>query len=62
MTWPRRSHVLNANAQVGRLSSCRAKRQREEIGSDYYRGGMVVERAAHIHPALYFKGLLDLVP
>jgi glycine/D-amino acid oxidase-like deaminating enzyme len=36
-------------------------RQREEIGSDYYRGGMVVARAAHIHPALYFKGLLGLV-
>jgi glycine/D-amino acid oxidase-like deaminating enzyme len=36
------------------------ERQREEIGSDYYRGGMVVTRAAQIHPALYFKGLLDL--
>ena len=35
-------------------------RQREEIGSDYYRGGMVVGRAAHLHPSLYFKGLLDL--
>ena len=36
------------------------ERQREEIGSDYYRGGMVVGRAAHLHPALFFKGLLDL--
>jgi glycine/D-amino acid oxidase-like deaminating enzyme len=36
------------------------ERQREEIGSDYYRGGMVVGRAAHIHPALFFKGLLGL--
>lgn len=35
--------------------------QRAEIGSDYYRGGMVVGRAAHIHPALYYKGLLGLV-
>ncbi len=34
--------------------------QRAEIGSDYYRGGMVIERGAHLHPALYFKGLLDL--
>ncbi len=34
-------------------------RQREEIGSDYYRGGMVTQRAAHLHPALYFKGLLN---
>jgi len=37
------------------------ERQRDEIGSDYYLGGMVVERAAHLHPALYYKGLLDLV-
>ena len=36
------------------------ERQREEVGSDYYRGGMVVGRAAHIHPALFFKGLLEL--
>jgi glycine/D-amino acid oxidase-like deaminating enzyme len=36
------------------------ERQREEIGSDYYHGGLVVGRAAHLHPALYFKGLLDL--
>lgn len=34
--------------------------QRAEIGSDYYRGGMVVERGAHLHPALYFKGLFNL--
>jgi glycine/D-amino acid oxidase-like deaminating enzyme len=36
-------------------------RQREEIGSDYYHGGMVVMRSAHLHPALYFKGLLEAV-
>jgi glycine/D-amino acid oxidase-like deaminating enzyme len=36
------------------------ERQREEIGSDYYRGGMVVGRAAHLHPAMFFKGLLEL--
>lgn len=36
------------------------ERQREEIGSDYYRGGMVVGRAAHLHPALFYKGVLDL--
>jgi glycine/D-amino acid oxidase-like deaminating enzyme len=33
--------------------------QREEIASDYYYGGMVVERSANLHPALYYKGLLD---
>lgn len=36
------------------------ERQREEIGSDYYRGGVVVGRAGHLHPALLFKGLLGL--
>jgi glycine/D-amino acid oxidase-like deaminating enzyme len=35
------------------------ERQREEIASDYYYGGMVVERSASLHPALYYKGLLD---
>jgi glycine/D-amino acid oxidase-like deaminating enzyme len=35
--------------------------QRQHIGSDYYHGGMLVERAAHLHPALYFKGLIGLV-
>ena len=34
-------------------------RQREELASDYYYGGMVVERSANLHPALYYKGLLD---
>jgi len=35
------------------------ERQREEIASDYYYGGMVVERSANLHPALYYNGLLD---
>src|SRR5215472_3923698 len=35
------------------------ERQREEIASDYYYGGMVVERSAKLHPSLYYKGLLD---
>ncbi len=51
--------LLNAAADSG-CYLVPPERQREEIGSDYYRGGMVVGRAAHIHPALYFKGLLDL--
>jgi len=34
-------------------------RQREEMASDYYFGGMVVERSGKLHPALYYKGLLD---
>ena len=36
------------------------ERQREEMASDYYYGGMVVERSANLHPALYYKGLLDV--
>ena len=49
---------LNDNAQSGAYMVPR-ERQREEIASDYYYGGMVVERSASIHPALYYKGLLD---
>jgi len=51
--------LLNAQAQSDSYLVPQ-DRQREEIGSDYYRGGMVVQRAAHLHPALFFKGLLDL--
>jgi glycine/D-amino acid oxidase-like deaminating enzyme len=35
-------------------------KQFDEIGSNYYRGGMVIGRAAHLHPAKFFKGVLDL--
>ncbi len=52
--------LLNTEAQSGALMISRDE-QRAEIGSDYYCGGMVVGRAAHIHPALYYKGLLGLV-
>jgi glycine/D-amino acid oxidase-like deaminating enzyme len=64
-----RSHYDAMAKKIGLLNDNAAsdaflvpeERQREEIGSDYYRGGMVVARAAHLHPALYFKSLLDLV-
>jgi glycine/D-amino acid oxidase-like deaminating enzyme len=49
------NHEANAEAFI-----VPPERQREELGSDYYHGGMVIQRAAHLHPALYFKGLLDL--
>jgi glycine/D-amino acid oxidase-like deaminating enzyme len=48
---------LNDAAKSGSYMVPR-ERQREEIGSDYYYGGMVVERSANMHPALYYKGLL----
>ena len=35
------------------------ERQREEIASDYYYGGMVVNRTGKIHPALYHRGLMQ---
>jgi glycine/D-amino acid oxidase-like deaminating enzyme len=34
------------------------ERQREEIDSSYYHGGMVVDRSGQLHPALYYGGLL----
>ena len=49
--------VLNASAQSGAYMVPRG-RQREEMASDYYFGGMVVERSGKLHPALYYKGLL----
>jgi glycine/D-amino acid oxidase-like deaminating enzyme len=49
---------LNDDAQSSAYMVAR-ERQREEIASDYYYGGMVVERSASLHPALYYKGLLD---
>ena len=49
---------LNDSAQSGAYMVPR-ENQREEIASDYYYGGMVVERSASLHPALYYKGLLD---
>jgi glycine/D-amino acid oxidase-like deaminating enzyme len=56
----KKATLLNEEAQAD-AQLVPFARQREEIGSDYYRGGMVINRAAHLHPALYFKGLLDLV-
>ena len=49
---------LNALTSIGARMVPR-DRQREEIASDFYFGGMVLERTAALHPALYYKGLLD---
>ena len=54
----RRLVMLNAAVRSGAYMVPR-ERQREEIASDYYFGGMVVERSGKLHPALYYKGLLD---
>lgn len=50
--------MLNSAAQSEAFMVPR-ERQREEMASDYYHGGMVVERSGKLHPALYFKGLLE---
>ena len=52
--------LLNSEAQSGAYMVPRTH-QAEDIGSNYYHGGMVVARAAHLHPALYYEGLLGLV-
>jgi glycine/D-amino acid oxidase-like deaminating enzyme len=54
----KRLQSLNDDAGSGAYMVPR-ERQRDEIASDYYYGGMVVERSASLHPALYYKGLLD---
>ena len=36
-------------------------RQREEIDTDHYHGGMVAEASGALHPALYHRGLADAV-
>jgi glycine/D-amino acid oxidase-like deaminating enzyme len=53
-----RLRALNEAARSGAYMVARDA-QRAEIASDYYYGGMVVERSASLHPALYYKGLLD---
>jgi glycine/D-amino acid oxidase-like deaminating enzyme len=54
----RKVALLN-NAAASGARMVPRERIREEMASDYYYGGMVVERSASLHPALYFKGLLD---
>ena len=49
--------ILDRDGETGcRLVS--RQDQREEIGSDYYHGGMTIERSGKLHPSLYHRGLL----
>ncbi len=48
------NRVTNAGAVV-----LPPERQREEIASDFYHGGIMIPQSAKLHPALYHKGLLD---
>lgn len=54
----KRVDQLNEHADAGARMLSRDE-QREEIASDYYHGGMVLERSGKLHPALYHKGLLE---
>ena len=49
---------------AGGASDCRLvtrAEQREEIGSDFYHGGLAFENAGKLHPALFYGGLLAAV-
>jgi len=55
-----RSRVAQLNRAAASGSTMLPReQQRTEIASDYYYGGMVVERSGKLHPALYYKGLLE---
>ena len=53
-----RAELLNRVCDAGARLLPR-ERLREEMASDYYYGGMTIERAGKLHPSLYHKGLLD---
>lgn len=57
-TLARRVEILNRHTDAG-ASLVPRERQREEIASDFYYGGIAVRRSGKLHPALYYKGLLD---
>lgn len=49
---------LNRTSAAGARKVPRSE-QRQEIDSDFYRGGLVIERSGKLHPALYHRGLLE---
>jgi len=64
--WSRRHYdgLAAKVAEINRIGGLGAsmlprERQREAIASDFYHGGMLIERAGQLHPSLYYKGLLD---
>ena len=64
--WSRR-HMAQMHHRARRLNdACQAdarvideSEQHQHIGSDFYHGGLFIGAAGHLHPALYYKGLLD---
>lgn len=57
-----RARAANVHNDAGEapLRIVEPDEQSAEIGSDFYHGGMVVRRAAHLQPALYYAGLKRL--
>ena len=53
-----KAEFLNRTLQLD-ASFIPAEEQRSEIGSDFYCGGLVINRAGKLHPSLFHKGLLD---
>jgi glycine/D-amino acid oxidase-like deaminating enzyme len=43
----------------GAVEMVPAARQREELGSDHYHGGMLISESATLHPALFVQGLAE---
>lgn len=54
----KKAEFLNRVLQLD-ASVISAEEQRSEIGSDFYHGGLVINRAGKLHPSLFHKGLLD---
>jgi glycine/D-amino acid oxidase-like deaminating enzyme len=62
------AHFKSLSAKIGPLNDeadsnaymVTRQEQHADIGSNYYHGGMVVTRAAHLHPALYYQGTLAI--
>lgn len=53
---PARAEIINRLTDADATVIPRS-RISEEIASDFYHGGLVIERAAKLHPALYMHGL-----
>ncbi len=53
-----KADYLNQVIKIGARLIPRSE-QYKEIGSDFYYGGMVIEKAAKLHPSLFHRGLLN---
>lgn len=57
-TYKKRAEILNTYTNSIAALVPRDQ-QRAEVATDFYFGGMTVQDTALVHPALYYKGLLD---